>query len=467
MLDMVIRNGILVTDETNYLPQRGSIGIKDGRIARISLAPAEPPEGTVILDAEDKIVLPGLINGHCHGDMTLLRGLLDDLTLREQNLVMGKSRWLRDYLTPRHRLLSRQLTYLEAIKSGTTFITENMYWGLGLDAVRVMKETGIQGALVLGVRASFDVQNQYLPLEELRAFGNCAEENGLLPILGTVAEEDFSPGALTEIANIAEQLNWLTTQHLAENPWRQELMRERFGTTSIRYLARHGFLHGRMIGSHAVCADDEEIRLLKQAGVRVVNTPLCEAKIADGLAPVPQYLKAGIPVGLGTDGALWNNSNDIFREMKGICLLHTLSSGVRTLSHREALRMATLGGAAVFGLDHITGSIRVGKRADLILVDTRSAHMRPLRLGSHENVSSSLVYNATGADVSDSIIGGRLVMRDRTVLTMNEAALLEQAQRASEEILSRCLKDGVLPEDHMAALLKQAEEQPEGRPLSG
>ena len=178
MLDMVIRNGILVTDETNYLPQRGSIGIKDGRIARISLAPAEPPEGTVILDAEDKIVLPGLINGHCHGDMTLLRGLLDDLTLREQNLAMGKSRWLRDYLTPRYRLLSRQLTYLEAIKSGTTFITENMYWGLGLDAVRVMKETGIQGALVLGVRASFDVQNQYLPLEELRAFGNCAEENG-------------------------------------------------------------------------------------------------------------------------------------------------------------------------------------------------------------------------------------------------------------------------------------------------
>lgn len=453
MLDLVIERGILVTDETNYMPQRGSIGIQDGRIVQISFAPSPPFDGKTVLNAEDKIVMPGLINGHCHGDMTILRGLLDDLTLPEQNQVMGKSRWLKDYLTPQDRLLSRQLTYLEAIKSGTTFITENMYWGLGLDAIRVMKETGISGALVQGVRASFDVQNQYLPLEELRALGNCARENGLLPILGTPAEEDFSLQALTDIAKIAKELNWLTTQHLAENLWRQDLMLERFGTTSIRYLAQNGFLHDHMIGSHVVCADEEEVQLLKQAGTRVVNTPLCEAKIADGLAPLPQYLKAGIPVGLGTDGALWNNSNDIFREMKGVCLLHTLRSGIRTISHREALHMATLGGAAVFGVDHITGSIRVGKRADLILIDTNAPHMRPLRLGSHENVSSSLVYNATGADVSDSIIGGKLVMRDRKVLTVDESKLLEQVQDASEQIICRCLKDGILPDDSLGTLL--------------
>ena len=115
--------------------------------------------------------------------------------------------------------------------------------------------------------------------------------------------------------------------------------------------------------------------------------------------------------------------------------------------------MATLGGAAVFGVDHITGSIRVGKRADLILIDTNAPHMRPLRLGSHENVSSSLVYNATGADVSDSIIGGKLVMRDRKVLTVDESKLLEQVQDASEQIICRCLKDGILPDDSSGTLL--------------
>ena len=444
MFDIVINHGILLTSERDYRPWCGHIGIKNGLICQIRSQPIPEEEGSEYFDAAHKIVLPGLINGHCHGDMTILRGLLDQLTLQEQNQVMGKSGWLKNYLTDEIRLISRQLTYLEAIKSGTTFLMENMYWDLGLDAVRAMAETGLSGALALGVRTHFAVQREYHAMEYLSRFGACAEEHHLLPVLGTVAEEDFDDTILDDITRMARQLGWLTTQHLAETTWRQAHVKERFGTTSIRYLADRGFLHDRIIGSHAVYVEPEEIQLLKEKGVRIVNTPLCEAKIADGLAPIPAFLKAGIPVGLGTDGALWNNSNDLFREMKGLCLLHTLHSGIHPLSHQDALNMATIGGAEVFGLSQVTGSICEGKRADLILIDTRAPHLCPLRLDQHENISSSVVYNATGADVTDSIIGGRVVMRNRKVRTVDERILLARAQAASDHLMEQCSADGVL-----------------------
>lgn len=435
MYDIVIENGLILTDESDYAPLRGTIGIKDGKIAYIGPDPLPVEPGVQYIDAAHKAVLPGLINGHCHGDMTILRGLLDGLTLQEQNQRMEKSQWLKPFLTDEDRILSRQLTYLEAIKSGTTFLMENMYWDLGLAAADAMADTGLLGALALGVRVRFDIQGQYLPMDYLHSFGEHARERGLVPVLGTVAEEHFDPRCLQDITHIAQQLGWLTTQHLAETTWRQEAVQQRFGETSIRYLAKNGFLHNKLIGSHVVYADEEEVAFLRSAGVKVVNTPLCEAKIADGLAPIPAYLKAGIPVGLGTDGGVWNNSNDIFREMKGICLLHSLHSGVRSVTHRDALRMATLDGARVFDLQDVTGSIRAGKRADIITVDLNKPHFQPIRTGAYENISSSMVYNATGSDVSDSIIGGKLVMRDRQVLTVDEGLLLSRVQRASDRIM--------------------------------
>lgn len=457
MFDIVINQGIIITSETDYQPQLGNIGIKDGKIAYVGAAPLPISEGTELIDATDKVIMPGMFNGHCHGDMTILRGLLDHLTLLEQNQVMKASAWLKDYLTEEDRTLSRQLTYLEAIKSGTTFIMENMYWGLGLASIDIMKKTGISGALAQGIRINFNIQRQYVPETYLREFGTYAIKNGLIPVLATVAEEDFDADVLSDITGIAHKLGWFTTQHLAETMWRQDHVNKQFGTTSIRYLAENGFLHSKIIGSHVVYADPEEIVLMKKYGVRVVNTPLCEAKIADGLAPIPAYLAAGIPVGLGTDGALWNNSNDIFREMKGICLMHSLNSGVRSISHKDALNMATIGGASVFGLEDVTGSIQVGKRADLILVDTRTPHLRPIRLGIYENVSSSMVYNATGSDVTDSIIAGRLVMRNRTVLTMDEQDLLKRVQSASEKLLERCLAAGVLKREEWGSSNAAAE----------
>ena len=173
---------------------------------------------------------------------------------------------------------------------------------------------------------------------------------------------------------------------------------------------------------------------MAQTGTKVANTPLCEMKIADGIAPIPQMVRAGVTVCLGTDGAMWNNSNDIFREMKGMALLHTIHSGIRSLRTTDILDMATINGARAFGLEDQFGTIEEGKAADFILVRTDRPHMRPLRLGLCENVTSSLVFSATGNDVSDVFVNGNHVVESGVLKTVDVARIMASVQGASEKI---------------------------------
>ena len=197
-----------------------------------------------------------------------------------------------------------------------------------------------------------------------------------------------------------------------------------------------------MIASHCVYVNEQDAQLMAQNQVSVVNTPLCEMKIADGIAPVPLFEKMGIKVLIGTDGAMWNNSNDMFREMKAMVLLHTVNSGIRSLNTCDVLDMATINGAEAFGLGHSKGSLFEGKDADIILLDTKEPHMQPLRIGPHANAASLVVYNATGRDVTDVFIYGKAVMRNRTITTVNEKGIIEKVKNASDRIaekLPECL----------------------------
>ena len=160
-------------------------------------------------------------------------------------------------------------------------------------------------------------------------------------------------------------------------------------------------------------------------------------KIQDGIAPIPDYLKAGVPVGLGTDGGLWNNSNDLFREVKCMVLLHSLTSGVRSITARQALEMATLNGARVWGLENEIGSIKIGKCADFILISTEEPHMQPLRIGHYDNVLSMLAYCATGHDVDSTYINGNAIMKNRRMVGLDQAAIISRAVEAGQNCLSR------------------------------
>ncbi|MDR2922201.1 MAG: amidohydrolase family protein [Treponema sp.] len=445
MYSLGIENVIIVSGNFGYVPFRGSVYLDGEVIAEV--CPQDGSQDVSVprwidgvarrIDGGGKILMPGLVNCHCHGDMTLARGLGDDMTLREQIEAFRPHNWFYQFISDDDRYYARQLAYCEALLAGTTFICENMYWGLGERSIGAMTETGIKGALVEDIRHDFSNSDSFVPAQKLKDFSASCRESGLVPVIGLMAEEDFETGRLRKAFDLLQDIDAMQTIHLAENEWRRDLILKQYNMTPVEYLARNGFLNGRLIGSHVVCVTDNEIGLLKEFNVKVANTPLCEMKIADGIAPVPEMVRQAVTVGLGTDGALWNNSNDIFREMKAMSLLHTVSRGIRSLSKKDILNMATTGGAAVFGKEKEFGMIKEGMKADMILIDADKPHMQPLLLGKNENVASALVFSATGADVTDVFVNGKRLVKDGALTDVDVPDIIARVKRAAEKLGSQ------------------------------
>jgi 5-methylthioadenosine/S-adenosylhomocysteine deaminase len=446
MYSLGITNVIIVSGNFDYVPFRGSVYLDGAVIAKVcktvcqgdSAVPQVPREQCAeLIDGNGKILMPGLVNCHCHGDMTLARGLGDDMTLLEQIEAFRPHNWFYQYISDDDRYYSRQLGYCEALLAGTTFICENTYWSLGGRAVAAMGETGIKGALVEDIRYDFSNSDSFFPAQKLKDISSVCREAGIVPVIGLMAEEDFETARLCKAFDLLRDVDALQTMHLAENDWRVDIIKAKYNMTPVEYLAGNGFLNDKLIGSHVVCVTDNEINLLKEANVKVANTPLCEMKIADGIAPIPEMARQGVTFGLGTDGALWNNSSDIFREMKAMALLHTVSKGIRSLSKKDILDMATTGGAAVFGKEAEFGMIKEGMKADMILVNPGKPHMQPLLLGKNENVTSAVVFSATGADVTDVFVNGKRLVKDGELTSVDVKAIIERVKRAAGKIVSR------------------------------
>ena len=432
--DVGINEGIIISGHNGYKPLEASIGIKDGKIACIGIERITKDNAKKVISAKDKIIMPGLYNCHCHGDMTLARGLGDDMTLLEQIEEFKTSNWFYKFISDEDRILSRKLTYAEAILSGCVFIVENMYWGLEERSIEPMVEVGIKGALVEDIRYDFAKPDKFLEDQDLLNFKHRCIENGIIPIIGNISEEDFEAERLNKAVEKINRIGVYETRHLAENTWRVDMVMDKFNTTPVRYLEKTKALHNKMIGSHGIYISEDEIEIMAKRGVSVASTPLCEMKISDGIAPIPLFLKHGVNVCLGTDGAMWNNSNDIFREMKGMVLLHNISSGIRAITAKNALDMATINGAKAFGLNNERGTIEEGKFADIILIDTKKPHLRPIRKTHMENIASTIVYNATGSDVTDVMIEGRHLVKDRKLTTIDVDSLMEEMDKISERV---------------------------------
>ena len=439
--DLGISGAIILSAANGYRPFTGSVGVKDGRIDAVLEGKIARSDCGTWIDGTDRILMPGLVNAHCHGDMTLARGLGDDLTLAEQNAAFAETNWFKTVITDDDRRDARRLTYCEALLSGTTFIMENMYWGLGGSSAEVMAETGIRGALAEDVRRDFSEPEILLPDEELLAIRRGCEERGLVPVLGCLSEEDFSESALRKVKAAAQRTGMRQTLHLAENTWRIERVRSMFGMGSVEFLDSLGALDAGVIGSHVIHVTPEEVRILARTGASVANTPICEMKIADGIAPITDMVRAGVNVCLGTDGAMWNNSSDIFREMKAMSLIQTARYGIRSLKTTEILDMATINGARAFGLEKEMGSIEEGKSADMILIRTDRPHMQPLRTGELENVSSCVVFCATGSDVTDVFVRGARVVEEGRLTSIDPSPVIRRLRETSDRIACEISKE--------------------------
>ena len=434
-VSLIVTGGTVVTmDGSGRVLSPGAVAIDRTEIVGVD-APdliASRFSGADTLDASGHIVLPGLVNTHTHAPMVLYRGLADDLALME---------WLQKYIFPAEaRTVSPEfvragtrLAALEMIQSGTTTYADMYYFEE--EVARATKEAGLRGVLGQTI-IEFPVADAKTPSEGiarastfLRAW---ASDDLIVPAIAPHAMYTLDSATLKAIRTVADRERAPVLIHLAETRDEIGIAKERYGATPVQYLESIGFWGPRTIGAHGVWLSADDIRVLARRHVGVAHNPESNMKLASGTAPVIDLQKAGVAVGLGTDGAASNNDLDMFEAMRQAALLHKLSTGdPRVLPAATALRMATLDGARALGLDREIGSIEAGKRADIILVSTSSARQTPLY-----DPISHLVYVTRGDDVRTTIVNGKPLMREGRVLTLDEEAVIRDARTWAAKVRS-------------------------------
>jgi 5-methylthioadenosine/S-adenosylhomocysteine deaminase len=426
-VSLIVTNGIVVTGDTaGRVIQAGAVAVDGSDIVAVDTAEAiaEQFRGAETLDAGGGIIAPGLINTHTHAPMVLYRGLADDLALMD---------WLDKYIFPAEAKTvspefvrdGTRLAALEMIQSGTTTYADMYYFEE--DIAKETKAAGLRGVLGQTV-IQFPVADAKTPAEGLaraEAFITAFKNDPLItPAVAPHAMYTLDGPTLTAARTLAQKHGVPTLIHLAETSDETKTSQERYKMSPVAFLDSLGFLGAGVLAAHGVWVSDAEVTLLAARGVGVSHNPESNMKLASGTAPVPAYLEANAALGLGTDGAASNNDLDMFEAMRMASFLHKLESrDPRVVSASEALMMATRGGARALGMEEQIGSLEPGKRADLIVVDTSGARQTPLY-----DPISHLVYVARGADVQSTVVHGRVLMRNRQVLTLDETAVLAAAR---------------------------------------
>ncbi|KJS32996.1 MAG: S-adenosylhomocysteine deaminase [Desulfatitalea sp. BRH_c12] len=424
--DLLVSNGTVITmDAAGTQIAAGAVAIADGTIK--AAGPAAELDGwhaAQRIDACGGLIMPGLINTHTHAAMALFRGLADDLPLMT---------WLNDHIFPAEARLNAdmvgigtRLACAEMIRAGITCFCD-MY--LFEEAVAEVARQCAMRAVVGEVLYDFPSPN-YGPIAKGFDYTARMLARWAGDALITVAVEPHSPylcapDLLTRAARLAADYQAPLVIHLSETTSEVAQIQERYHATPVGHLERLGILAPNLVACHAVVLTPADIALLAQHDVKVSHNPESNMKLASGVAPVPDLLAAGVCVGLGTDGCASNNNLDLFGEMDMAAKLHKVHRLNPTVMPAAAvLRMSTIDAARVLGLHHKVGSIEVGKRADLIVIDTDQPHLTPMY-----DPISHLVYAVQGSDVRHTIIDGRVVMQDRRLVTIDLAKTLSDARQ--------------------------------------
>lgn len=437
-VDLIVSGGTVVTmDESRRVIEDGAVAVEGGRIVAVGKRSdiVRRYAAREVIDARGRAVIPGLINGHTHVPMTLFRGIADDLDLNE---------WLTKYIFPAEAKnvtesfvrAGTQLGLAEMIRGGTTTYCDMYYFE---DAIAEETErAGVRGLLGETV-IDFPVPDNKTWPDAMRYTERyVARWKGNKLITAAIAPHapyTVSEAHLKEVRSFSDRTGAPVVTHIAETRKEVEDITRDHGASPVEYLARIGFLSLRTVAAHTVHITDNEIKLLRQYNVGCVHNPQSNMKLASGVAPIPQMLKEGVAVGLGTDGAASNNDLDMWEEMDTAAKLQKLTSNdPKVLPAEEALALATINGARALHMEGQIGSLEVGKRADIDIVDLDALNQTP-----RYNIYSHLVYATKAADVRTVVIEGRVVMRDRRLLTLNEA-LIKQRANALRERVSRSLK---------------------------
>jgi 5-methylthioadenosine/S-adenosylhomocysteine deaminase len=432
-VDILITDGLIVTmDNSGTIYEPGALAIADDKI--IALGNTEGIQkkyrGKKEISARNCIVMPGLVNGHTHAAMTCFRGIADDMELMT---------WLNDYIFPAEAgNVSPDLAYwgsllacAEMIKSGTTTFCD-MYI-FEDETAAAAKQAGMR-CLVGEVLFDFPSPNFKTPGEGINYTRKLIEKWAGDPLIQIVVEPHAlytcSPSLLKDAKELAREYDVPLGLHYLENPAEAQQLQDKYARKATHFLKGIGYLDKRLIAFHGVCMDEEDMGIFADHGCKVVHNPESNMKLASGIAPVSEMLKLGLDVALGTDGCASNNNLDMFQEMDTAAKLAKVATMDPTaLPAPTVVKMATRNGAQALGMGHLTGVLEAGKRADVILINTRKPHLTPMY-----NAYSHLVYAVTGRDVDTSIINGRLVMENRRLLTIDEGEAMERVNRIAVKV---------------------------------
>jgi len=407
---LTMDNDCRILSESSIIIDNDSIiDIGSSSLVRTRYNPAK------IIDASGKLVMPGLINSHTHAAMTIFRGIADDIPLKE---------WLYEkifplegqYISSKSVAAGTSLAVAEMILSGTTTFCD-MYF-FEDEIAHIVSNAGMRAVLSEGI-IDFPTPNAKTPEEGLLYTEMLLNKWAGHPLItiGVSAHSTYScsPDLLKKTRQLADKYSALLNIHVAETKWELDTIMNNFGRSPLQFIHRLGLLDNRIIAAHCVHLEEEDIRLIVEKNVGVAHNPQCNMKLASGIAPIWQLYNAGVNTGIGTDGVASNNNLNMFDEMNTMALLHKISnSNATVMDALSVVKIATNGSAKALGLFEQTGSLEVGKKADLIIIDMEKPHLIPVF-----NYYSHIVFSMNGSEVETVIINGKLVMENRNLLTID------------------------------------------------
>ena len=408
----------------------GALGIVGERIALVTASESEVaafraqyPDVQEI-DCRGKLVMPGLINTHCHAAMTLQRSSADDIALMA---------WLNDYIWPFEAKqtvedirVGMELAFVELLLGGVTSVVD-MYFHQS-ECVEVAERMGIRALL----GASYFDHSVEETLADARVAAERAKGSARVRIaIAPHAPYTVSPENLLRGKALCEELDLPLMIHLAETQDEARIVQERYGETPVALLDKLGLLTSKTIAAHCIHLSDEDIQTLVERGVVISHNPQSNMKISSGVAPLKRLLEAGAKVTLATDGPCSNNDLDMWEELRSASFLQKVTTGdPLTLPAYEALKLMTVNGAQAMGYaEGELGVLRAGALADVIVVDLQKPHLQPIH-----DVVANLVYCAKASDVETVVVGGRMVVRERKVVGVDLPSLYQRVESAVRRI---------------------------------
>lgn len=431
-IDLKIEHAFIVTvNQSDDILYDATLCVQNGVIVAIgSYEEYKDISADTIIDAQGNVVMPGLINTHTHVGMSIFRGMADDLPLQT---------WLNDYIFPTEAqfctrenvAIGTQLSILEMIQGGTTCFADMYYFE---DTVAEICNTmGIRAVLAQAI-VDFpapDFENPHATLESLDTTISLYKNNSRISVIpGPHSPYTCSLKILQQARTLANKHNVPLHIHVSETQHEYTQNLEKYSQTPIEYLAQHNIFSGKTIAAHCVYMSEHDREILSQHAVGVVNNPQSNLKLISGIAPVPLMKEADIPVALGTDSAVSNNSLDMFQEMKTAALIHKLNNANPTvLPAKEIVRMATIDGANVLGIDDKVGSIEIGKQADIIIININQPHLVPLY-----SIYSHIVYAMNRHDVDTVFVDGVCLYQNKQFTLADPLEIMINAQTIANAI---------------------------------